>query len=160
MQFSCIGSAELLRAHPPITGTKVCKPWRPIAAASPNSAMALSEKAIEQAVWQSAEAGLYVEPPSAGVIADFRLAGEWRYLTGETTVLVLTGPGLKATARIADPIGNARTGRVSLHARGATNLRRRVRFSISASDAQRMPTEDRLSSPPVPKTGLRSVPGA
>ncbi|KRE11579.1 pyridoxal-5'-phosphate-dependent protein subunit beta [Bosea sp. Root483D1] len=71
--------------------------------------VALSEEAIEQAVWQSAEAGLYVEPTSAGVIGAFRqLQANGDILPGETTILVLTGSGLKATSRISELMEGAR----------------------------------------------------
>lgn len=65
--------------------------------------VALGEDIIEQALWQSASLGLYAEPTSAGVVAAFRhLRAGGTVSPKETTVLVLTGSGLKATARIAD----------------------------------------------------------
>lgn len=65
--------------------------------------VALGEDIIEQALWQSASLGLYAEPTSAGVLAAFRhLRAGGAVSPKETTVLVLTGSGLKATARIAE----------------------------------------------------------
>ena len=89
-------------------GTAIAKPvrLREVVQAlrrSGGGTVALSEDAIEQALWQSAKSGLYIEPTSAGVIAAFqKLRASGIVSPNETTVLVLTGSGLKATARIAE----------------------------------------------------------
>lgn len=68
--------------------------------------VAVSEAAIRQAVGDLARRGLYVEPTSAGsVAAAAQLLGSGTIRPGETTVVVLTGSGLKATQRIAEILG-------------------------------------------------------
>jgi threonine synthase len=64
------------------------------------------EAEIAAAVLELASAGLYVEPTSAQVLAALRrLLASGAIRPGQTTVLVLTGAGLKATPLIADMLG-------------------------------------------------------
>jgi len=50
--------------------------------------------------------GVYVEPTAAQPVAAFaKLLESGAIAAGQTTVLVLTGSGLKATARIAELLG-------------------------------------------------------
>ncbi len=71
-------------------------------------AIALSEADIEAATRALARMGVYVEPTAAQPAAAFtRLLAAGRVDRKETTVLVLTGSGLKATPRIAEMLGIA-----------------------------------------------------
>jgi threonine synthase len=71
-------------------------------------AVMLSEAEITDAALDLAAMGVYVEPTSAQVAAAFGKLLESGAITPEqTTVLVLTGTGLKATPRIADMLGIA-----------------------------------------------------
>jgi threonine synthase len=87
-------------------GASIAKPprAREVLAAlrrSRGATVALSEAEIEGALFELARIGLYVEPTSALAAAAFtRLLEERVIRPGETTVLVLTGSGLKATQRI------------------------------------------------------------
>ena len=70
---------------------------------SGGGAIALSEGEIAAATLALARMGLFVEPTAAQPGAGFRRLREaGRITSGETTVLVLTGSGLKAGARIAE----------------------------------------------------------
>jgi len=92
-------------------GTAIAKPvrLREVIAAirrSGGSTVAVSEDAITAGLWQLARAGLYVEPTSASTAAalhQLRAAGAIR--PEETTVVVLTGSGLKATQKVAALMG-------------------------------------------------------
>jgi threonine synthase len=65
--------------------------------------MAVEERDIAGAALELARAGVYVEPTSAMVAAALtQLIDAGTIRKGETTVLVLTGTGLKATARYAE----------------------------------------------------------
>jgi threonine synthase len=94
-------------------GTAIAKPIRrrEVIAALRDSlggAVLVSEASIEAALFDLARTGVYVEPTSAQVAAGFvQLLAEGRIGPDETTVLVMTGSGLKATARIAEHIGIA-----------------------------------------------------
>ena len=69
-------------------------------------AILLSEKEIGQATLDLAAMGIYVEPTCAQVSAAFaRLLASGAITPDQTTVLVLTGTGLKATPRIAELLG-------------------------------------------------------
>jgi threonine synthase len=66
-------------------------------------AVMLSEEEIAAATLDLAKMGLYVEPTSAQVVAAFaRLLAAGTISAPQTTILVLTGSGLKATSRIAE----------------------------------------------------------
>ena len=69
-------------------------------------AVMLSEDEIGMATLDLARIGVYVEPTSAQVSAAFaKLLATGTVTPDQTTVLVLTGSGLKATPRIADLLG-------------------------------------------------------
>jgi threonine synthase len=71
-------------------------------------AVTLTEKEIAEATLDLARVGIYVEPTSAQVAAAFGKLLETGTITPEqTTVLVMTGTGLKATPRIAGLLGIA-----------------------------------------------------
>jgi len=98
-----------VEARPTIAeGTSIARPIRPrevLAAVrrSGGATVAVSEAAIIAAMTDLARTGLYAEPTSA--IAAAALSGLWRDGTiapEETTVVVLTGTGLKATQRIGE----------------------------------------------------------
>jgi threonine synthase len=73
---------------------------------SRGATVALSEAAIEGALFELVRIGLYVEPTSALAAAAFtRLLDEGVVQPGETTVLVLTGSGLKAAQRVGELMG-------------------------------------------------------
>ncbi len=92
-------------------GTAIAKPIRRpevIAALreSGGGAVLVSESAIETALFDLARTGIYVEPTSAQVVAGLAaLLAEGAIGPNETTVLVMTGSGLKATSRIAEQMG-------------------------------------------------------
>ncbi len=71
-------------------------------------AVMLTEEEIGQATLDLAGMGIYVEPTSAQVAAALaKLLATGTITPEQTTVLVLTGSGLKATPRIADLLGVA-----------------------------------------------------
>ena len=66
----------------------------------------VSEVEIMDALCKAAKAGFYVEPTTAATIAGaLRLQKEGVIGTGETTVVILTGHGLKATDKIGQTMG-------------------------------------------------------
>jgi threonine synthase len=71
-------------------------------------AVMLSETEIAKATLDLAANGFYVEPTSAQVAAALgKLLAAGTITPEQTTVLVLTGSGLKATPRIAELLGIA-----------------------------------------------------
>jgi threonine synthase len=94
-------------------GTAIAKPIRRrevIAALrdSRGGAVLVSEADIERGFFDVARTGVYVEPTSAQVVAGLaKLLAAGTIGAEETTVLVMTGSGLKATGRIAELIGIA-----------------------------------------------------
>jgi threonine synthase len=92
-------------------GTAIAKPIRRrevIAALrdSRGGAVLVPEADIEAGLFELAWSGVYVEPTSAQVVAGLaRLLAEGTIRPDETTVLVMTGSGLKATSRIAEQMG-------------------------------------------------------
>jgi threonine synthase len=73
---------------------------------SGGATIAISEVEIEGALFELSRIGLYVEPTSAIAAAAFtRLLERGVIQPSETTVLVLTGSGLKATQRIGEFMG-------------------------------------------------------
>lgn len=92
-------------------GTAIARPLRRrevIAALrdSGGDAVLVSETDIVSGLFELARIGVYVEPTSAQVAAAFgRLLADGKVRPDETTVLVMTGSGLKATSRIAEQIG-------------------------------------------------------
>ena len=92
-------------------GTAIAKPIRRrevIAALrdSRGGAVLVPEAGIERGLFDLARTGVYVEPTSAQVVAALAaLLADGRIGANETTVLVMTGSGLKATSRIAEQMG-------------------------------------------------------
>ncbi len=75
---------------------------------SAGGAVLLTEAEIGEATLMLARMGVYVEPTSAQVAAAFgRLLASGAITSDQTTVLLLTGSGLKATPRIAELLGVA-----------------------------------------------------
>jgi threonine synthase len=73
---------------------------------SSGATVAVSEAEIEKALFELGRIGLYVEPTSALAAAAFSQLLERSVIQpSETTVLVLTGAGLKTTRRIGELIG-------------------------------------------------------
>ena len=71
-------------------------------------AVMLSEAEIGAATLELARMGIYVEPTAAQVAAAFgKLVATGTVTAEQTTVLVLTGSGLKATPRVAELLGVA-----------------------------------------------------
>jgi threonine synthase len=69
-------------------------------------AVLLTEAEIAEAVLHLAGTGIYVEPTCAQATAAYaKLLANGAVAPGDTTVLVLTGTGLKATPRIAELLG-------------------------------------------------------
>jgi threonine synthase len=89
-------------------GASIAKPIRAreVLAAlrrSGGATVAISEAEIEKALFELARVGLYAEPTSALAAAAFtRLLESGVIRPGETTVVVLTGSGLKTTRRIGE----------------------------------------------------------
>ena len=76
--------------------------------ASGGGAVTLAEEEIARATLDLAATGIYVEPTCAQAAAAYgALLRDGRIRPDETTVLVLTGTGLKATPRIAELLGVA-----------------------------------------------------
>lgn len=74
--------------------------------ASEGGAVAVTEAEIEAALFSLARIGIYVEPTCASAAAALaKLHASGTIGADETTVLVLTGTGLKATPRIAELMG-------------------------------------------------------
>ncbi|HEX3350644.1 MAG TPA: threonine synthase [Acetobacteraceae bacterium] len=92
-------------------GTAIAKPVRlhevlGVLRETDGGAVMLSEREIADAMLALARDGLYVEPTSAQVAAALGKLLESGAITPEqTTVLVLTGTGLKTTPRIAELLG-------------------------------------------------------
>jgi threonine synthase len=92
-------------------GTAIAKPIRRrevIAALreSRGGAVLIPEADIEAGLFELAQSGVYVEPTSAQVVAGLaKLLSDGKVRPDETTVLVMTGSGLKATGRIAEQMG-------------------------------------------------------
>jgi threonine synthase len=94
-------------------GTAIKRPVRlkPVLDAirrSGGGTVAVSEDEIRAALRRLASIGLYVEPTCAGAAAAAsRLIAAGRIRPGETTVVLLTGTGLKASAFMTDFFGAA-----------------------------------------------------
>ena len=108
------GAADFVPVTPRPTlaeGASIAQPvrGREVLAAlrrSGGGTVAVSEAAIEAALMELARAGLYVEPTcamAAAALTDLTARGVIR--PEETTVVVLTGTGIKATPRIAELLG-------------------------------------------------------
>ncbi len=94
-------------------GTAIAQPIRlaevsQVLAETGGGAVMLTEEEIAQATLDLARTGIYVEPTSAQAAAAFaRLLGAGTIRADQTTVVVLTGSGLKSTPRIAELMGLA-----------------------------------------------------
>ncbi|WP_137125979.1 pyridoxal-phosphate dependent enzyme [Roseomonas sp. HF4] len=101
-------------AQPTIAeGTAIAQPLRTaevnqVLRESGGGAVMLGEAEIAQATLDLARTGIYVEPTCAQAAAAFaRLVEAGTIRADETTVVVLTGTGLKSTPRIAEMLGVA-----------------------------------------------------
>ena len=101
-------------ARPTIAeGTAIAEPLRSaecgaVLAASGGGAVLLEEAEIAAATLALARGGIYVEPTCAQAAAAFtRLLAAGTIAAGETSVVVMTGTGLKSTPRIAELLGVA-----------------------------------------------------
>lgn len=99
-------------AQPTIAeGTAIAQPLRTAEVSqvlkdSGGSAVMLTEDEIAAATLDLARTGIYVEPTCAQAAAAFaRLLAAGTIRADETTVIVLTGTGLKSTPRIAELLG-------------------------------------------------------
>jgi threonine synthase len=110
------GAADFVPVTPRPTlaeGASIAQPvrGREVLAAlrrSGGGTVAVSEESIEAALMELARSGLYVEPTcamAAAALTDLTARGAIR--PDETTVVVLTGTGIKATPRIAELLGLA-----------------------------------------------------
>jgi threonine synthase len=94
-------------------GTAIAKPIRlaevlRVLRGTRGGAVMVSEQEIAAATFELARMGVYVEPTAAQAAAGLgRLLADGTITADQTTVLVLTGSGLKATPRIADLMGIA-----------------------------------------------------
>lgn len=117
---NCAPIARAFLNQPPIPaqptiaeGTAIAQPLRTLEVNqmltdSGGGAVMLSEEEIVAATLELARSGIYVEPTSAQAAAAFaRLLADGTIRADETTVVVLTGTGLKSTPRIADMLGVA-----------------------------------------------------
>ncbi|MEO3474649.1 pyridoxal-phosphate dependent enzyme [Roseomonas sp. CAU 1739] len=94
-------------------GTAIAQPLRTVEVnqvltESGGGAVMLGEEEIAASTLELARSGIYVEPTCAQAAAAFaRLLAAGTIRADETTVVVLTGTGLKATPRIAELLGVA-----------------------------------------------------
>jgi len=92
-------------------GTAIARPVRPrevlgALRESDGGAVTLTEEEISGATLSLAKSGTYVEPTSAQAAAAFlKLLETGTIIAAQTTVLVLTGSGIKATPTIAGILG-------------------------------------------------------
>ena len=105
---------DAVAAQPTIAeGTAIAQPIRSrecigVLRLSQGGAVMLSEAEIGQACLDLARSGTYVEPTCAQAAAAFaKLLATGTINAGETTVVVLTGTGLKSTQRVAELLGVA-----------------------------------------------------
>ena len=103
-----------MEARPTIAeGTAIAQPIRlpeclTALRESQGGAVLLEEAEIANASLALARGGVYVEPTCAQAAAAFsRLIAAGRIAARETTVVVLTGTGLKSTPRYAEMLGVA-----------------------------------------------------
>ena len=101
-----------VEAQPTIAeGTAIAKPLRVMECLtamreSGGGAVMLSEAEIAEAALMLARRGVYVEPTCAQAAAAFgKLLAARKIAASESTVIVLTGTGLKATPRYAEMLG-------------------------------------------------------
>jgi threonine synthase len=90
--------AEGVAIPQPVRGAALLQALR----ASGGTAVAVGDDEVMTAIRGLAREGMYVEPTGAVGAAGFaRLVREGRIAPDETTVIILTGSGLKATAQVA-----------------------------------------------------------
>jgi threonine synthase len=104
--------ADAVPAQPTIAeGTAIAQPLRlpecgEVLRRAGGGAVMLAEEEIAAATLALARTGIYVEPTCAQAAAAFaRLLEAGTIRADETTVVVLTGTGLKSTPRIAELLG-------------------------------------------------------
>lgn len=75
---------------------------------SHGATVAVTEEAIEAALWDLAATGLYAEPTCASALAALKqLLASGAIKPRDTTCLIMTGTGLKATQRVAELLAPA-----------------------------------------------------
>lgn len=108
-----LGEAQVPPQPTIAEGTAIAQPLRTmevnqVLTDSQGGAVMLTEEEIASATLDLARTGIYVEPTSAQAAAAFaKLLAAGTIAADETTVVVLTGTGLKATPRIAELLGVA-----------------------------------------------------
>ncbi len=108
-----LGEAQVPPQPTIAEGTAIAQPLRTmevnqVLTDSQGGAVMLSEEEIAAATLDLARTGIYVEPTSAQAAAAFaKLLAAGTIRADETTVVVLTGTGLKSTPRIAELLGVA-----------------------------------------------------
>ncbi len=108
-----LGEAQVPSQPTIAEGTAIAQPLRTmevnqVLADSQGGAVMLTEEEIAAATLDLARTGIYVEPTSAQAAAAFaRLLAAGTITADQTTVVVLTGSGLKSTPRIAELLGVA-----------------------------------------------------
>lgn len=114
--FTASTDAPVERAVQPTVaeGTAIARPMRlaPMIAAlreSGGATVAVTEEEIVRALDALCSRGLFVEPTSAGAAAAYsRLRDTGTVTDGETTVVLLTGSGLKAATTVQDLVAGVR----------------------------------------------------
>jgi len=105
------GSGKVKVSYTVAEGIALAKPIRRMEAIevvreTGGSVEAVTEAEIGQALYQAASLGFYIEPTSATAVAGAkRLIDSGAILPGETTVIILTGNGLKSTDKIGKMTG-------------------------------------------------------
>lgn len=108
-----LGEAQVPPQPTIAEGTAIAQPLRTmevnqVLTDSAGGAVMLTEEEIAAATLDLARTGIYVEPTSAQAAAAFaKLLAAGTITADQTTVVVLTGTGLKSTPRIAELLGVA-----------------------------------------------------
>ena len=108
-----LGEAQVPPQPTIAEGTAIAQPLRTmevnqVLTDSQGGAVMLTEEEIASATLDLARTGIYVEPTSAQAAAAFaKLLAAGTITADQTTVVVLTGTGLKSTPRIAELLGVA-----------------------------------------------------
>jgi len=108
-----LGEAQVPPQPTIAEGTAIAQPLRTmevnqVLTDSQGGAVMLTEEEIASATLDLARTGIYVEPTSAQAAAAFaKLLAAGTITADQTTVVVLTGTGLKSTPRIAELLGFA-----------------------------------------------------
>ena len=108
-----VGKEELAQCIPSLAeGIAIAQPIKKVEAvaavrATGGAVEVVSEAEIVDALRETAKAGFYVEPTTAATVAGaLRLKKAGKIDQEETTVVLLTGNGLKATDKIGQAIGS------------------------------------------------------